>query len=245
VRLHTGTTGLPDPAGMLARLKERGLRICVWINPHSPSAHRCFAGAPSTATWSAGPTATSGRPTMAGRDGIVDFTNPAARAGTPTSSGRCWSWASTPSRPTSASGSPPTWCGPTDPTGADAQLLQLPLQLLRLRPAARPARRGEAVLFARSATAAVSSFRCTGAVTASRLRLDGGELRGGLSLAASGFGFWSRPSAASRETGSGRVQAVDPLRPAQQPQPVHGSDSYRVRGCSTRSRWTCCAGSRG
>ena len=24
----------PDPAGMLKRLHERGLRICVWINPY-------------------------------------------------------------------------------------------------------------------------------------------------------------------------------------------------------------------
>src|SRR4030095_2941353 len=24
----------PDPAGMLRRLRDRGLRICVWINPY-------------------------------------------------------------------------------------------------------------------------------------------------------------------------------------------------------------------
>ena len=24
----------PDPAGMLARIKAKGIKICVWINPY-------------------------------------------------------------------------------------------------------------------------------------------------------------------------------------------------------------------
>ena len=33
----------PDPAGMLARLKERGLQICVWINPYIAQRSPLFA----------------------------------------------------------------------------------------------------------------------------------------------------------------------------------------------------------
>jgi alpha-D-xyloside xylohydrolase len=31
----------PDPAGMLRRLRDRGLRICVWINPVHRASGRC------------------------------------------------------------------------------------------------------------------------------------------------------------------------------------------------------------
>ncbi|MDT0400008.1 TIM-barrel domain-containing protein, partial [Streptomyces edwardsiae] len=33
----------PDPEGMLARLKERGLRVCVWINPYIAQRSPLFA----------------------------------------------------------------------------------------------------------------------------------------------------------------------------------------------------------
>jgi alpha-D-xyloside xylohydrolase len=33
----------PDPEGMLARLKERGLRVCVWINPYIAQQSPLFA----------------------------------------------------------------------------------------------------------------------------------------------------------------------------------------------------------
>lgn len=33
----------PDPAGMLARLKARGLRILVWINPYIAQRSALFA----------------------------------------------------------------------------------------------------------------------------------------------------------------------------------------------------------
>lgn len=36
-------TMFPDPAGMLRRLHERGLKICVWINPYIAQASRLFA----------------------------------------------------------------------------------------------------------------------------------------------------------------------------------------------------------
>ena len=71
----------PDPAGMLKRLHARGLRVCVWINPYIGQRSSIFADAArkgyllkradgsvwQTDLW---------QPGM----GIVDFTNPAARA---------------------------------------------------------------------------------------------------------------------------------------------------------------------
>jgi len=70
----------PDPAAMLKRLKERGLRICVWINPYIAQRSPLFTegvrqgyllkkpdgDAWQTDLWQTGM-------------GIVDFTNPAAR----------------------------------------------------------------------------------------------------------------------------------------------------------------------
>jgi alpha-D-xyloside xylohydrolase len=69
----------PDPAGLLRRLHERGLKVCVWINPYIGQRSRLFAegkehgyfvkrtdgGVWQTDLW---------QPGMA----IVDFTNPAA-----------------------------------------------------------------------------------------------------------------------------------------------------------------------
>lgn len=70
----------PDPVGMLARLKEQGLRICVWINPYIAQKSPLFAEGMALGhllrkpdgdvwqwdRWQAG---------MA----LVDFTSPAAR----------------------------------------------------------------------------------------------------------------------------------------------------------------------
>ena len=69
----------PDPAGMLKRLKERGLHICLWINPYISQRSCLFDEAVAAGyllkksngdvwqwdKWQAGM-------------GIVDFTNPAA-----------------------------------------------------------------------------------------------------------------------------------------------------------------------
>ncbi len=79
--LEWDSTCFPDPAGMLKRLKARGLRICVWINPYIAQRSPLFAEGKAngyllrrangdvvqTDDWQAG---------MA----IVDFTNPAACA---------------------------------------------------------------------------------------------------------------------------------------------------------------------
>ncbi len=108
----------PDPAGMLARLHERGLKVCVWINPYIAQRSYLFRGG----TPGRVPGEEPGRVGLAvgqvaGRDGPGRFHQPRTRPpGTPRSSRSCWTWASTASRPTSASGSRPMWSGTTVPT---------------------------------------------------------------------------------------------------------------------------------
>jgi alpha-D-xyloside xylohydrolase len=71
----------PDPAGMLKRLHARGLKVCVWINPYIGQRSAIFGEAarkgyllrrPDGSVWQTD----LWQPGM----GIVDFTNPAARA---------------------------------------------------------------------------------------------------------------------------------------------------------------------
>jgi len=71
----------PDPAGMLKRLHARGLRVCLWINPYVGQRSALFAEAarkgyllkrPDGSVWQTD----LWQPGM----GIVDFTNPGARA---------------------------------------------------------------------------------------------------------------------------------------------------------------------
>ena len=71
----------PDPEGMLARLKDRGLRICVWINPYIAQRSPLFAEAAAKGYLLTRPDGTVWQWDLwqAGM-GIVDFTDPAASA---------------------------------------------------------------------------------------------------------------------------------------------------------------------
>ncbi|WP_275044326.1 TIM-barrel domain-containing protein, partial [Cronobacter sakazakii] len=69
----------PDPEGMLKRLKARGLKICVWINPYIGQKSALFREGmekgyllkrPDGAVWQ--------WDKWQPGQGIVDFTNPAA-----------------------------------------------------------------------------------------------------------------------------------------------------------------------
>ncbi len=135
----------------------------------------------------------------------------------------CSTWASTASRPTSASASPPTWCGPTAPTRSGCTTTT-PTSTTRRSSSCCASQRGEgeAVLFARSATAGGQQFPVHwGGDCESTFVSMAESLRGGLSLAASGFGFWSHDIGGFEgRPGPGGVQAVDPLRPALHPQPA-------------------------
>ncbi len=222
----------PDPSAMLARLKERGLRICVWINPYIAQRSPLFAEAAQrgyllhrsdgdiwqTDQWQAGM-------------GIVDFTSPDARR-----------WYTDKLRTLLDMG---VDCFKTDfgeriPTdvvwsdGADPERMhnfysylynQTVFELLRTY-------RGEqeAVVFARSATAGGQRFPVHwGGDCESTFVSMAESLRGGLSLAASGFGFWSHdiggfegrpdPAVFKRWIPFGLLCTHSRL---------HGSDSYRV-----------------
>jgi alpha-D-xyloside xylohydrolase len=222
----------PDPAGMLSRLKDKGLRICVWINPYIAQRSPLFAEAAEhnylvrkregdvwqTDKWQAGM-------------GIVDFTNPEARK-----------WYTGKLRVLLDMG---VDCFKTDfgeriPTdvvwfdGADQERMhnfysylynQTVFELLRSHRGER-----EAVVFARSATAGGQRFPVHwGGDCESTFVAMAESLRGGLSLAMSGFGFWSHdiggfegrpdPAVFKRWIPFGLLCTHSRL---------HGSDSYRV-----------------
>ncbi|MFD9751744.1 alpha-xylosidase [[Kitasatospora] papulosa] len=222
----------PDPEGMLARLKERGLRVSMWINPYIAQKSALFAeGAehgylvrrPNGDIWQWD----LWQPGMA----LVDFTNPAARA-----------WYDDKLRALLDQGVDcfKTDFGeriPTDVVWHDgshpermhnyyAQIYNRTVfELLERERGA-----GEAVLFARSATAGGQQFPvhwggdCFASFTAMAE-----SLRGGLSLSLSGFGFWSHdiggfegtpdPAVFKRWLAFGLLSSHSRL---------HGNVSYRV-----------------
>ncbi len=223
----------PDPAAMLARLKARDLRICVWINPYIAQQSALFDEGKAqgyllrrrngdvwqTDMW---------QPGMA----VVDFTNPAAR-----------DWYASKLDGLLAMG---VDCFKSDfgeriPfddveyfDGSDPVRMrnyytylynQTVFELLRKRRGD-----GEAVLFARSATAGSQRFPVHwGGDCDATFEAMAQMLRGGLSLGMSGFGYWShdiggfegRPDAAvyMRWIAFGLLSSHSRL---------HGSGSYRV-----------------
>ena len=184
----------PDPVGMLKRLSDRGLRTCVWINPYIAQRSSLFAEGLANGylvrkpdgdvwqwdRWQAG---------MA----LVDFTNPAARE-----------WYAGKLRALLDRGVDAfksdfgeripldvVWFDGSDPERMHNYYTQLynrtVFHVLREH-------RGEndAVVFARSATVGGQQFPVHwGGDSSSTFESMAESLRGGLSLAASGFGFWS------------------------------------------------------
>jgi alpha-D-xyloside xylohydrolase len=184
----------PDPEGMLARLKARGLRVCLWINPYVAQASPLFAEGkeqgyllrrPDGRVWQWD----RWQPGMA----IVDFTNPEA----------CRWWTGHLRRllaqgvdafKTDFGERIPTdvaWHDSSDPERMHNHYPQLYNALVHglLREVRGE---GEAVVFARAATAGGQQFpvHWGGDCTASYESMAE-SLRGGLSLGLSGFGFWS------------------------------------------------------
>jgi alpha-D-xyloside xylohydrolase len=184
----------PDPAGLLRRIRERGVRTCLWINPYIAEASPLFdEGAVDgyllrdpdgnifqTDQW---------QPGM----GIVDFTNPAAR-----------DWFAGKLRALVEMGVDAfkTDFGERIPTGvryhdgSDPERMhnyytylynQTVFDLLR-----QVKGDGEAVVFARSATCGGQKFPVHwGGDCSSTYESMAETLRGGLSLGMCGFGFWS------------------------------------------------------
>ncbi|HEX8629108.1 MAG TPA: alpha-xylosidase [Catenuloplanes sp.] len=222
----------PDPPGMLKRLKERGLRVSLWTNPYLGQRSPLFAEAAERGylvrradgdvwqwdNWQAGM-------------GLVDFTNPAARE-----------WYTAKLRGLLDMG---VDCFKSDfgeriPTdvvwhdGSDPERMHNYYTHLYNRTAFEAIRghRGgnEAVLFARSATAGGQQFPVHwGGDCESTFESMAESLRGGLSLAMSGFGFWSHDIGGFEGTPEPAVfKRWVPFGLLSSHSRLHGSGSYRV-----------------
>ncbi len=222
----------PDIRSLIAKLHDRGLRVCVWINPYigqkTPTFREAMEGGyllnrPNgdvwqTDLWQAGM-------------GVVDFTNPAA-----------WTWYQSKLRGLLEDG---VDCFKTDfgeriPTdvvyfdGSDPRKMHNYYSYLynkcvfELLEAERG--EGEACLFARSATVGGQKFpvHWGGDCNSNYLSMHE-SLRAGLSLALSGFGFWSHDISGFEGTAPADVykrwSAFGLLSTHSR---LHGSGSYRV-----------------
>lgn len=222
----------PDPAGMLKRLKEKGLKICVWINSYIGQEAAMFKEGveggyfikrPNGDVWQWD----MWQPGMA----IVDFTNPEA----------C-QWFSAKLEALLDMG---VDCFKTDfgeriPTdvvyfdGSDPMKMHNYYTYLYNKTVfdllERKRGKGEAVLFARSATVGGQKFPVHwGGDCWSDYESMAESLRGGLSLTMSGFGFWSHDIGGFENTSTPDVYkrwaAFGLLSTHSR---LHGSSSYRV-----------------
>ncbi|WP_338787945.1 alpha-xylosidase [Metabacillus sp. FJAT-53654] len=222
----------PDPEGMLRRLKEKGLKICVWINPYIAQKSKLFDEGKSKGyllqkengsvwQWDLW------QPGM----GIVDFTNPQA----------C-EWFASHLRRLIDMG---VDCFKTDfgeriPTdvvyydGSDPYKMHNYYSFLYNKVVfdvlEEKLGKGEAALFARSATVGGQQFPVHwGGDCDSTYEAMAESLRGGLSLGLSGFGFWSHDIGGFESTSSAdlykRWVAFGLLSSHSR---LHGSRSYRV-----------------
>lgn len=220
----------PDPQGMLDRLREKGLKICLWINPYIAQASKLFDEAAEKGyllkrpdgsvwqwdLWQAG-------------QGIVDFTNPEAAA-----------WYAGHLKRLVAMGVDAfkTDFGERIPTdvvwhdGSDPEKMHnyYPFLYNKVVHDALIETRGESVLFARSATVGGQQFPVHwGGDCYSDYPAMAETLRGGLSLGLSGFGFWSHDIGGFENTAEADVYkrwcAFGLLSSHSR---LHGSKSYRV-----------------
>jgi len=223
----------PDPAGLLRRLHERGLKLCVWINSYVAQRSPLFAEGVAkgyfikrtdgsvwqTDLW---------QPGMA----IVDFTNPAAAE-----------WFAGHIKRLLATGvdAIKTDFGERIPTegvvyhdGSDPAKMHnfypIAYNECVFRAIEEVRGRGEAVLFARSSYATGQRLPVHwGGDCWSTMESMAESLRGGLSLSLCGFGFWSHDIGGFEGTAPAyiykRWAAFGLLSSHSR---LHGSGSYRV-----------------
>ena len=222
----------PDPRGMLARLKDRGLRVCVWINPYiaqrsalfeEGKARGYFLERPNGDVWQWD----RWQPGMA----IVDFTNPEARE---------WYAAKLDTLLDMGVDCFKSDFGERIPTdvvyydGSDPELMhnyypylynKTVFDLLRKRRGER-----DAVVFARSATVGTQQFPVHwGGDNLSTYASMAESLRGGLSLTMSGFGFWSHDIGGFEGTPRAELfKRWIPFGLLSSHSRLHGNYSYRV-----------------
>ncbi|MHC1694939.1 MAG: alpha-xylosidase [Eubacteriales bacterium] len=222
----------PDPEGMLKRLKEKGLRICVWINPYIAQKSRLFdegmekgylvkrpdGGIWQWDRWQAGM-------------GLVDFTNPEAVKWYKSELKRlmdmgvdCFKTDFGERIPVDV-----VWYDGSDPVKMHNYYSYLYNKAV-FEVLEENRGRNEAMLFARSATAGGQKFPVHwGGDCSANYDSMAESLRGGLSLCSSGFGFWSHdisgfertatPDIYKRWTAFGLLSSHSRL---------HGNESYRV-----------------
>jgi len=217
---------------MISRLKERGLRICVWINPYIAQRGHLFEEGRRLGYLVKRPDGSVWQWDMwqAGM-ALVDFTNPDARAWFQDKLGAlldqgvdCFKTDFGERIPTDVE-----WHDGSDPMRMHNFYTQLynesVFDLLTERRG-----EGEAVLFARSATAGGQQYPVHwGGDCESTFVAMAESLRGGLSLGLSGFGYWSHdiggfegtpdPAVFKRWVAFGLLSSHSRL---------HGSNSYRV-----------------
>jgi alpha-D-xyloside xylohydrolase len=222
----------PEPAEMLRRLHGRGLKICVWINPYvaqkSPLFDEGMAKGfllkrPNGDLWQWD----RWQPGM----GIVDFTNPAAAAWY---RGKlkalldmgvdCFKTDFGERIPTDV-----VYSDGSDPRGMHNYYTYLYNKtVFELLEDERG--KGEALVFARSATLGCQGFPVHwGGDCAASYESMAETLRGGLSLALTGFGFWSHDISGFESTATAdlfkRWSAFGLLSSHSR---LHGNQSYRV-----------------
>ncbi|WP_353082701.1 alpha-xylosidase [Tessaracoccus lapidicaptus] len=222
----------PDPEGMLARLHERGLKVSAWINPYIARRSVLYAEGKDLGYLVKRPDGSVWQWDMwqAGM-ALVDFTNPDATA-----------WFVEKLRGLLRQGvdALKTDFGERIPTdvvwhdGSDPQRMHNYYAHLYNKAVfdllVEERGEGDAVVFARSATAGGQQFPVHwGGDCESTFSAMSESLRGGLSLAASGFGFWSHdiggfegtpdPGVFKRWLAFGLLSSHSRL---------HGSSSYRV-----------------
>lgn len=183
-----------NPAGMLQKIKEKGIKICLWINPYIAQKSPLFKEAVENGylikkengdvwqwdLWQAGM-------------GIVDFTNPQAAQ---------WYQSKLESLVDMGVDVFKTDFGERIPTdvvyydGSDPKKMHNYYSYLYNKTVfdllKRKKGEGKAIVFARSATVGGQKFPVHwGGDSASNYRSMAESLRGGLSFTLSGFGFWS------------------------------------------------------
>jgi len=221
----------PDPASQIKRLHDKGYKVCLWTNPYIAQMSEIFDEAKEAGYLLKRPDGSVWQWDLwqAGM-GIVDFTNPAART---------WYQSKLQALLDIGVDTFKTDFGERIPTdviyfdGSDPERMhnyytyiynKTVFELLERK------ENKEAVVFARSATAGSQKFPIHwGGDNESTFESMAGTLRGGLSMALSGFGFWSHdiggfegtpnPDVFKRWLAFGLLSSHSRL---------HGSASYRV-----------------
>ncbi len=222
----------PDPEGLIAKLKKRGLKTCVWINPYIAQKSPLFKEAKEAGYLLKRPNGDVWQWDMwqAGM-GLVDFTNPDARA---------WFQRKLKALLDIGVDSFKTDFGERIPTdcvyfdGSDPVKMHNYYTLLYNRCVFELLERergvGEACVFARSATVGGQKYPVHwGGDSTSTFVSMAESMRAGLSLCQSGFAFWSHDISGFEDTASPEVY----MRWSQfgllsSHSRLHGSNSYRV-----------------